>query len=399
MTASDSPLYFDPYDYEIDAKPYPIWKRLRDEAPVYRNEKYDFYALSRFDDVLSASMDSERFSSAHGTVLEFMTEEPNESPMMIWNDPPAHTRLRKLVSHAFSPRQVGFLEERVRDLCGQYLDPLREEESFDYVREFAAKLPVMVISSLLGIPKEDHDQLREWTDALLHREEGRPLGSRRQKEISEELSTYLARYVAEKRKRPQDDMISALIAAEIETPDGKKQRLDDQALLAFIGLLSAAGNETVARFLGWAATSLCIFPDQRRKLVEDPGRIPNAVEELLRFEAPSPVQARQLTCDMEMHGQTLPRNSRILLLTGSAGRDEREFPDPDRLDVDRQIDRHVSLGFGVHFCLGASLARLETRVALEETLSRFPEWEVDWPNTEMIHTSTVRGYARVPIRV
>jgi cytochrome P450 len=391
--------YYDPYDYEIDANPHPTWKRLRDEAPVYRNEKLDFYALSRFADVMAASLDGVRFSSAYGTVLELMSDEPDQSPMMIWRDPPEHTRLRKLVSRAFSPRRMGELEPRIRKICRDYLEPQRGGAGFDYVEDFGAKLPVMVISSLLGVPEEDHDQIRTWTDELLHRDPGELKGSRRHEEISQKLWGYFGRYVAERRKRPSDDMISDLIASEIDMPDGSVRRLDDTALLSFIGLLSGAGNETVARFLGWSATALARFPKERRKLVDDPGLIPAGVEELMRFEAPSPVQARRMTRDTEMHGQVLPEGARVLLLTGSAGRDDREYEEPDRLDVNRSIDRHVSLGYGLHFCLGASLARLEARVALEETLLRFPEWEVDWDKTEMVHTSTVRGYAKVPIRL
>ena len=390
--------YYDPYDYAIDADPHPSWKQLRDEAPLYRNEKLDFYALSRFRDVMTASLDSELYSSAYGTVLEMMSDEPNESPMMIWLDQPQHDRLRKLVSRAFSPRRIGELEPRIRDLCRNYLDPFRGKEGFDYVQDFGAKLPVMVISSLLGIPEEDHEQIRIWTDGLLHRDPGQLQGSRKHEEISQQLWGYFASYVAERRKRPADDMISILIDSRVEMPDGSSEKLDDTALLSFIGLLSAAGNETVARFLGWSATALARFPGERQKLVADPGLIPQAVEEILRFEAPSPVQARRVMRDTKVHGEILPEGARVLLLTGSAGRDEREYPDPDRLDIGRNIDRHVSLGYGLHFCLGASLARLEARIALEETLRRFPEWTVDWEETEMVHTSTVRGYAKVPIR-
>ena len=390
--------YYDPYDYAIDADPHPSWKQLRDEAPLYRNEKLDFYALSRFHDIMTASLDSELYSSAYGTVLEMMSDEPNGSPMMIWLDPPQHDRLRKLVSRAFSPRRIGELEPRIRDLCRNYLEPFRGEEGFDYVQDFGAKLPVMVISSLLGIPEEDHEQIRIWTDALLHRDPGQLQGSRKHEEVSQQLWGYFASYVAERRKRPADDMISILIDSRVEMPDGSSEKLDDTALLSFIGLLSAAGNETVARFLGWSATALARFPGERQKLVADPGLIPGAVEEILRFEAPSPVQARRVMRDTKLHGEILPEGARVLLLTGSAGRDEREYPDPDRLDIGRNIDRHVSLGYGLHFCLGASLARLEARIALEETLRRFPEWTVDWEEAEMVHTSTVRGYAKVPIR-
>ena len=392
-------LDYDPYNYEIDADPHATWKRMRDEAPVYHNEKYGFWALSRFQDVLDASLDANRFSSAYGTVLELMQDEANSSPMMIWKDAPQHTQLRKLVSRSFSPRRISELESRIRSICARYLDPQVGSDGFDYVEEFGARVPVMVISSLLGVPEEDQDEIREWTDALLHRDPGETGTTETHEKISQQLWGYFGRYIEERRKQPKDDMMSDLIAAEIEIDNGEKRRLGNVELLSFIGLLSGAGNETVARFLGWAATALASFPDERRALVDDPSLIPNAVEELLRFEAPSPVQARRLTGEVELHGQRLAAGSNILLLTASAGRDEREYPDPDRLDVRRQIDRHVSLGYGTHFCLGASLARMESRVALEETLARFPTWEVEWDATEMVHTSTVRGYAKVPIRL
>lgn len=392
-------LYYDPYDYEIDANPHPIWRRMRDETPLYRNEKLDFWALSRFGDVMSASLDDRTFSSAYGTVLELMVDEPNASPMMIFKDPPEHTQLRKLVSRAFSPRRIAALEPQVREIACRYLDEHVGGSGFDYLADFGAKLPVMVISSLLGIPEEDHDDIRHWTDALLHRDEGERDMQKKHDEVSGQLWGYLARYVESRRTSPRDDMMTDLLQAEIQLDDGSTRCLTEVELLAFIGLLSAAGNETVARLLGWAATTLARFPEQRRKLVDDPSKIPGAVEELLRYEAPSPVQARRLTRDVELHGEKLRAGSRVLLLTGSAGRDDREYQDPDRFDVDRSIDRHLSLGLGVHFCLGASLARMEARVAIEETLRRFPEWDVVWDKTEWIHTSTVRGYAKVPIRI
>ncbi|MBW2241467.1 MAG: cytochrome P450 [Deltaproteobacteria bacterium] len=391
-------IYYDPYDYEIDADPHPIWQRMRDEAPLYRNEKYDFWALSRFQDVVGASLDDRTFSSAYGTVLELMGDEPNTSPMMIFRDRPEHTQLRKLVSRAFSPRRIAALEPQIRELACRYLDEQVGSGGFDYLADFGAKLPVMVISSLLGVPEEDRDDIQRWTDALLHRDEGEQDMRRHHEKVGQQLWGYFARYVESRRKSPRDDMMTDLLEAEIDLDDGTKRRLTDVELLSFIGLLSGAGNETVARLLGWMATTLARFPTQRRKLVEDPAKIPGGVEELLRYEAPSPVQARRLTRELELHGEKLPEGSRILLLTGSAGRDDREYDDPDRFDVERKIDRHVSLGLGVHFCLGASLARLEGRVAIEETLRRFPEWDVVWDETEWVHTSTVRGYAKVPIR-
>ncbi len=396
MASQPPDLRYDPYDYDIDADPHPVWRRLRDEAPLYHNPDYDFWALSRFADVLEVSVDWQTYSSARGTVLELIDKIPEPAPM-IFRDPPEHARLRKLVSRAFSPRRMAELEKPVREIARGLLDAQVGAGGFDYVADFGAKLPSMVISSMLGVPEADRDDIRRWTDAVLHREPGETLDDARMSEVQGKLWGYFARYIAERRSAPRDDMMTDLLEAEIEE-EGGARRLTDVEVLVFIGLLSAAGNETVARLLGWAGDTLARFPDQRRALVERPGLIPNAVEELLRYEAPSPVQGRTLTRDARWHGRRVPAGATLLLLTGSAGRDEREYPDPDRFDVERRFERHVSLGYGIHFCLGASLARLEGRVALEETLARFPEWRVDPDAAEMVHTSTVRGYAKLPIR-
>jgi cytochrome P450 len=392
-----SPPSYDPYDYELDRNPHPVWKRLREEAPLYYNEQYDFYALSRFSDVLDASLDHETFSSARGTVIEMM-DEPLVDPPMIFMDPPRHTAFRKLVARTFTPRRISGLEARIRSLCAGYLDPHLGSSGFDYLAEFGARLPVMVISSLLGVPEADQDQLRIWSDQTLHREPGETGPSQAAREASQDIFAYWLGQIDAKRRRPVDDVLSDLVTAEIEPPDESPRPLSDKELLSFCLLISNAGNETVARFLGWAITLLESHPAERDKLVANPALIPNAVEEILRFEAPSPIQARWVSRDVELHGRVVPKDSKIALLTASANRDEREFEDADRFDVTRSITQHVSLGFGVHFCLGASLARLEARVALDETLRRFPKWEVDRDGLEMVHTSTVRGYARVPIR-
>lgn len=390
-------LYYDPYDYEIDAHPHPAWKRMRDEAPLYRNDRYDFFALSRFEDVLKASVDVGTFSSAHGTVLELMSPDEYPYPMMIFRDPPEHTQLRKLLSRAFSPRRIGDLESEIRKITTEYLDPFVGSGGFDYVADFGAKLPMMVIGTLLGVPDEDRDQIRRWTDEMMHRAPGETDNTQRMNDVRERLWGYFGRYVSERRSSPRDDMVSDLIEAELVREDGSARRLEDVELLSFIGLLSGAGNETVARLLGWAGATLARFPAERAKLVANPALIPNGVEELLRFEAPSPVQGRWVTRDVELHGQTVPAGSKILLLTGSAGRDEREYSDPDRFDVGRKIDRHLTFGYGIHFCLGAALARMEGRIALEETFRRFPQWNVDWERAAMVHTSTVRGWEKLPI--
>lgn len=388
--------YYDPYDYAIDADPHAVWRHLRDEAPLYRNDRYDFWALSRFADVYEASVDWKTYSSARGTVLELIDKLP-EPRSMIFQDPPEHEALRKLVSRAFSPRRIAALETRIRELVVGYLDSVVGSGGFDYVADFGARLPAMVIGSMLGVPREDQEQVRRWTDEVLHRDPDETAPSPRIKAVQRELWGYFWRYIQERRSQPRDDMMTDLLEAEIVADDGGRRRLSDPEVLTFIALLSGAGNETVARLLGWAGFVLARNPDERTKLVANPGLIPNAVEELLRYEAPSPVQARIVMRNVTLHGSTVPAGARMLLLTGSAGRDEREYDEPDAFRVERKLDRHVSFGYGIHFCLGASLARLEGRIALEETLRRFPAWTVDEAKAAMVHTSTVRGWAKLPI--
>ena len=393
-----TPIVYDPYDYAIDANPHPVWKRLRDEAPVYYNEQHDFYALSRFDDVLQAHLDPATFSSAHTTVLESMSHDidPYMQKLMIFMDPPQHTRYRKLVSRAFTPRHISALEPRVRSLAARFLDEYVGADEFDYVANFGARLPVMVISALLGAPEEDEDQLRQWTDDMLHVEPGEFMGAHNQN-LQRELRAYWQARIDEQRRNPGDNIMGDLVTTPLEEADGSTRLLSDDELHAFYNLLSGAGNETVARFLGWASTGLDQFPDERRALAQDPSLIPNAVEEIIRWEAPSPIQGRWTTQSVDLHNTVIPENSKVALLTGAANRDERMFENPDVIDVHRNINRHVAFGYGIHFCLGAALARLEGRIALEETLKRFPEWTVDYDHCEMVHTSTVRGYAKVPI--
>jgi cytochrome P450 len=394
-------LEYDPYDYDIDANPHPIWARLRAEAPVYYNERLDFYALSRFDDVLRAHLEPATFCSSHTTVLELMGPEPDPfmQQMMIFMDPPQHTRYRKLVSRAFTPRHISALEPRVRAIAAGFLDEFVGAGTFDFVADFGARLPVMVISALLGAPVEDEAQLREWTDATLRIDAGSEMMGAHSEHLRRDIHDYWQALIDDRRRHPRDDIMSDLMTADLDEADGSSRHLTDDELHAFIGLLSGAGNETVARFLGWAAVGLDEFPDQRTLLATEPELIPNAVEEIVRWEAPSPIQGRWTLDDVELHGTVIRAGSKVALLTGAANRDERAFDEPDAIDVRRSINRHVAFGYGIHFCLGAALARLEGRIALEETLKRFPTWQVDRDRCEMVHTSTVRGYARVPISV
>jgi cytochrome P450 len=390
-------LYWDPFDTEIDTDPYEIWRRLRDEQPVYRNDRHDFWALSRFADVEAAHRDPATYSSAHGTVLEIMTAQPMPSSMMIFLDPPDHTRLRSLVNRAFTPRRIGHLEGRIRALCAGYLEPWQDGEPFDFVQGFGAPLPAMVIASLLGVPAADQQWVRELIDTTFHLDPEKGMINDISLTARIELHQYLERLCGEKRALPQDDMLSDLMAAELTDAEGVVRQLTTVEAAGFADLIVSAGTETVARLLGWAAVLLDAHPDQRADLAANPDAIPNAVEELLRYEAPSPVQGRWTTSDVELHGVEIPKDSKVLLLTGSAGRDERKYPDAGRFDVRRSFDHHVSFGYGVHFCLGAALARLEGRIALEEVLARRPEWSVDHDAAVRLHTSTVRGWINVPV--
>jgi cytochrome P450 len=397
MTSTTAdPVAWDPYHHATQISPYETWRRLRDEAPVYHNERYGFYALSRFDDVLQASLDTETFSSAHGITIDMIPDRP-PIPMMIMMDPPHHDVLRKVVSRAYTPRRVNALEGRIRELCAQYLDPFVGSGGMDYVREFGARLPVMVISSLLGFPEKDHDQLREWSDLLLHREEGREKPTDEAMTLLLKQHEYYDSILQMRKADPQDDMISALAQVDFEDLDGTHRNLTDLEILGMVGLISNAGNETVARMLGWASLVLARNASQRAELAADPSLMPGAVEELLRYEAPSPIQGRYTLREVELHGTTIPEHSTVALLTGSAGRDERQFPNADRYDIHRKNDRHLTFGYGAHFCLGAALARLEGRVAITETLARFPEWDVDEEHVTYVSTNTVRGPASSPI--
>jgi cytochrome P450 len=400
MSAHDvQELRWDPFDVAIDVAPYDTWRRLRDEAPVYRNEQYDFFALSRYDDVQAAHLDPRTFISGRGTVLELMGGDMAATRMIIFLDPPDHSRLRNLVSRAFTPRRMAALDGRIREVCASLLDPHVGSSGFDYVQDFGAPLPSTIISHLLGVSDADRDEVRHHIDTVFHIEPG--VGMINDVSFGAQiwLHEYLTGQLAERRRVPRDDLLTALVETEMTDVDGVTRRLTDAESADFANLLISAGTETVARLLGWAGVVLAQHPDQRAELAADSALIPNAVEELLRFEAPSPVQGRWTTQAVELHGQSIPAESKVLLLTGSAGRDERKYEDPDRFDIHRSFDTHVSFGYGIHFCLGAALARLEGTIALEETLRRFPRWDVDEERAVRLHTSTVRGYKSVPILI
>ncbi|MFZ0249754.1 MAG: cytochrome P450 [Acidimicrobiales bacterium] len=388
--------YYDPYDFEIDADPYPVWKRLRDEAPLYYNEKYDFYALSRYDDVERAAVEWQTFSSAKGSVLEIIKAEMEMPPgLFIFEDPPDHDLHRGIMSRVFTPRRMAAIEPQVRAYAARTLDPLVGAGGFDFILDIGTEIPMRTIGMLLGIPEEDQQQIRDHIDEGLRLEEG--VMPEVDLNAGGQTDADYGAYIDWRAEHPSDDLMTELLNAEFTDVDGTVRTLTRDEILGYIGLLSGAGNETTTRLIGWAGKLLAEHPEQRRALVDDPSLIPAAVEEMLRYEPPSPVQSRYVTRDVELHGQTVPAGSVMVLLNASANRDEREFPDPDTFDIHRKAQRHLSFGYGLHFCLGAHLARLEARVALEEILLRFPEWEVDMASAVQARTSTVRGWEKLPV--
>ena len=396
MAMTAPAVYYDPYDFEIDADPYPVWKRLRDEAPLYFNDKYEFFALSRYDDVEKSLNEWQTYSSAEGSVLEIIKAKIEMPPgMFIFEDPPDHDLHRGLLSRVFTPRRLAAIEPQVRAYAARTLDPLIGQGGFDFIADLGTEIPMRTIGMLLGIPEEDQQALRDQLDEGLRLEDGvMPEVSAR-----DSASTNYAEYIDWRAQNPSDDLMTELLTAEFTDEHGTVRTLTRDEVLGYIGLLAGAGNETTTRLIGWAAKLLAEHPDQRRDMAENFELIPNAIEECLRYEPPSPVQARLVTKDVEHHGQQVPAGSIVLLLNASANRDERQFSDPDRFDIHRKAQRHLSFGYGLHFCLGAHLARLEARVALEEVLRRFPVWEIDEDNAVQARTSTVRGWEKLPVLV
>jgi cytochrome P450 len=398
MTATEPGVYYDPYDFEIDSNPYPVWKRLRDEQPLYHNDRYGFFALSRFEDVERASLDWRTYSSARGTVLELIKSGMEIPPgSIIFEDPPTHDLHRGLLSRVFTPRRVAELEPKIREFCARALDPLVGAGGFDFIRDLGAQMPMRTIGMLLGIPETDQEAIRDRIDDGLRLTEGEMPDFEAEYGSGFDQGNVFAEYIDWRAKHPSDDLMTQLLQAEYEDVDGQKKRLTRDEVLNYVNLLAGAGNETTTRLIGWTGKVLADHPDQRRELVDDRSLVPNAIEEILRYESPSPVQARFVTKDVEHYGRIVPAGSVMLLLTASGNRDDRKFPDGDRFDIHRTIDHHLAFGYGIHFCLGAALARMEGRVALDEVLQRFPTWEIDRDNAVQARTSTVRGWERLPV--
>jgi len=394
-TSTDSDVHFDPYDVELIADPYPMFARLRDQAPLYYNAEYDFFALSRFADVNKAVIDHGTYSSARGVILELIKANLDiPSGMLIFEDPPIHDVHRKLLSRMFTPRKIGALEPMIRDFCAQLLDPLVGSGRFDFVKDLGAIMPMKVISMLLGIPENDQEYIRDRANAQLRTEAGKPMKAvERGLSVGEQFEAY----IDWRAKNPSDDIMTDLLNVEFVDETGTTRRLTRNEILVYLNVVAGAGNETTTRLIGWAGKVLAEHPDQRRELVENPALIPQAIEELLRYEPPAPHMSRYVTRNVTLYDQTVPEGSVMMMLLGAACRDERQFgPDASKFDIHREVRPHLTFSVGTHFCLGSALARLEGRVALEEILKRFPEWDLDLANAKLSPTSTVRGWETLP---
>lgn len=388
-----STLYYDPYDVEIDLDPYPVYRRLRDEMPVYYNEQLDFWALSRFADVEAALRDAENLSSAKGDILEVVKAEPvMPDGVFINEDPPLHTVHRLLVARAFTPRKMKAIEEQIRQFCASCLDPLRGGGRFDFTRDLGAEMPMRVIGMLVGMPDSLQRSVRKVAGARLRNKPGEPLPVNKDNYFNGNM---FRDYVAWRKDNPSDDLVTELLHVEFDDVDGQRRRLREEELLVFLGVIANAGTETVGRLFGWLGKVLADHPDQRRELVAEPSLIPAAIEEILRFEPPVHSIARYVAEDVEYQGQTVPAGSALLLMVGAANHDERRFENPEGFDI-RRNPNHLTFGRGAHFCLGASLARIEGRVALEEILKRWPDWTIDTEHATRAPTATVRGWDSMP---
>ena len=386
---------WDPYDLKFLADPYPIYAHMREHDPLYHNDKYDFYMLTRYADCDRGLADVKTFPSGHGNNLELIKSGREIPPgTVIYEDPPTHDIHRGLLSRTFTPRRMMAIESQVRDYCAHQLDAVIDADNFDLIKGLGAHLPMRVIGMLLGIPEADQESIRDSVDEFLSPEAGKPMNYRKGVLVDNEL---FGHYVEWRRDNPSDDLITALLQAEFEDQQGVRRTLTTDEALMYIKVVAGAGNETTGRLIGFIGAVLGDRPADRRELRENPDMIPNAVEELLRFEPAGHPVARYVTADVEYYGQQVPAGSTMIFNIAAGNRDSRQFPDGDHFDIHRPVRQHLTFGQGVHYCLGAALARLEGRVVMEEMLLRFPDWRVDWDNAELAHTSTVRGYSKLPI--
>jgi cytochrome P450 len=396
-----SPMEFNPYSDSFFDDPYDTYRWMRDEAPVYYSERWDFYALTRNADVVAAHRDWESFSSAYGVTLDAlsMRHRFDEMNMLILLDPPEHERLRKLVRQVFTKAAIANLEPLVTDVVASYVEELAGRDQFDFVADFAALFPVEIISSMLGVPDGERQQIRLWTDGFLHREENNPFATESGVAASMAMGEYFLALAKEKRRKPDDLIISRLVTATYEDETGVTHRLTDQDIATFAVLIAAAGSETVTKLLGSGIMAFHHNPDQWQLVLADPGSIPGAIEEMLRLNPPSQYQGRFTTRDVTFDGGTIPAGSPTLLVTGAATRDPRAYDRPDVFDIKRGGATTLAFGYGAHSCLGSWLARLESRVALQQLREQWPRFDVDTEGLQRVTASNVAGYSHIPVHV
>jgi cytochrome P450 len=393
---TDAPVVFDPYSVETRNNPYPVYRRLREEVPVYHNEQYDFYALSRYDDVLATIIDFEHFTTTQGVSLERAEVGQN---LLILKDPPEHTWYRKAMSRMFTPRAIGELEGYIRNVCVDLLDALVGRDSFDVTADFALQLPLYVIAELIGLPAEFRQKAHEISDLSTRRDPSPEVMA----ETIEHMTTlreYLVGVTAERRKHLGDDIISTMITKPVVDGDGNDHYMSDDEISYFFFELTFAGHETTAKSISNGMVALSWYPDQRRELAADPGLIGNAVEEMLRWDTVSHFLCRTPIADAEIRGVTIPAGRPIAVMIASGNHDERVFEEPELFDIHRKIDRSLSFGFGPHVCIGASLARLEMRIAFEEFLARFADFHIgDERKIRRAPSTQIRGLTHLPLEI
>lgn len=378
---------FDPFDYRYHDDPYPIYRRLRDEAPLYWNEKHGFWILSRYEDCRRAVHDFKTYCNGQGQTLEPLK---GQVPTVLTTDPPDHTRLRHLVVALFAPAAVASMDALVRGMARELLAPHLATGRIDIIADFAARLPMAIICQMLGFPRQDEDQLRTWTDAVVHRDEGVFEMPEAGLQATLKLYQYYDDAIAQRAGKPrQNDVLGKLIE------DEKAGKLSHDELLGYLYILSIAGNETTTKLIGNMMYQLHHHPAQKALLFQDPSLIASAVEETMRYDGPTQMMARTVTREVEVHGQMLKPGQKVGLLFISANRDERKWPDAETYDIRRTARDHLGFGAGLHACLGAALARLEARVALEEILAAVPDFVVDESALERMHSPSVRGYTKV----